>query len=250
MAAQGVLEVPVEARQRLPEDVLHEIQARAHLVGDGGAGGPRAAGEPERGDLAADDAHVLLALAREDIGAVQGVQRLADAPELGEHRAPLGLGGMRGEHQLDGEAVQERAHRRFPHAARLETSHRFRHALGRGCRILRAFPVAERGHALRLLGQVDEVEIEREGGGHAPRGQGRQRRHLGGESLRRVRHPRAPVLGARADALLHREEGRAFLLGEHLAEEGAEEMDARREVHAAACRSPHTPWQSRGRGDA
>ena len=114
--------------------------------------------------------------------------------------------------------------------------------------MLCALPVAERGHALRLFGQVDEIEVEREGGGHAPRGQRRQRRHLGGESLRRARHARAPVLGARTDALLHLEEGGAFLLREHLAEERAEEVDTRREVHAAACRSSHTPGQSRGRG--
>ncbi len=131
----------------------------------------------------------------------------------------------------------KRAHRRVVHAARLEPAHRVGHALGRGCWMLRALPLAERGHALRLLGQVDEVEVEREGGGHAPRGRRRQRRHLGGEPLRRARRARPPVLGLRADALLHLEQRGALLLGDHLAEQRAEEMDTGREVHADACRS-------------
>ncbi len=45
------VELEADPRQRVPEDLLDEVEPGAHLVGDGGAGGARALGEPERGDL-------------------------------------------------------------------------------------------------------------------------------------------------------------------------------------------------------
>ena len=46
----------------------------------------------------------------QQIGVVQAAQHLADALELREHGAALGLGRMRGEHQLDPERAEERRH--------------------------------------------------------------------------------------------------------------------------------------------
>ena len=45
------LQIGVDPRHEIPEDLVHEVEAGAHLVGDRGPGGARAVGQPERGDL-------------------------------------------------------------------------------------------------------------------------------------------------------------------------------------------------------
>ena len=101
----------------------------------------------------------------------------ADPLELRQHAAALRLGRMRREHELDAEVPQQRGHLAAGDAALPERGHRLADGLGigSGCLLPRALP--ELLDPVDLLGQVDEVEVEGEGGGDRPGRGGRQGRH-------------------------------------------------------------------------
>ena len=103
---QRAREIGAQARQRVPEYRLHEVEPRAHLVGHRGPGGASPVGEPERGDLRSEGSGVGGTLVGQALLVVQPAQELAHPLELGQHRAPLRLGGVGGEHELDVERRQ------------------------------------------------------------------------------------------------------------------------------------------------
>jgi len=97
----------------------------------------------------------------------------------------------------------------------------------------------QRADALLFLGEIDQVEVDGEGRGDGARRVGGEGGDLGPEACRGRRVGGAASLGEGADALLEVEEGGRLLLPQHLAEEVAEEVDRRRQVHGGkATRRP------------
>ena len=107
---QRLGELVVERRQDAIED-LGEIEHHVFaLVGDREPLARMVFGLPGRGDLGAHAAPVLAQLLRRErrIEAVE--QQLRDALVLAQHRAARALGGMRGEHRLDADLLQQLEH--------------------------------------------------------------------------------------------------------------------------------------------
>ncbi len=234
VARDGGLEIGADARQQIPEDLVHEVEPGAHLVGDRGPGGAGPVGEPERGDLRLERLVELAPPARQQVPVEQPAEDLADALELREHGAALGLGGVRGQDQLDPERGEQGRHARGIDAPRPEQADRLADRLPDGSGMLGPLAGAEGLDAVHFLGEVDQVEVDREGGGGGARGLRGQLGDRARELDRGLHLARAPGLGQGADALLRLEERDGFLRAEHLTEGFAEQVDGGREIHENA----------------
>ena len=100
--------------------------------------------------------------------------------------------------------------------------------------MLRALAGPQGLDAVDLLGEVDQIEVDREGGGGGARGVHGQVGHRQGQADRRVHLAGAARLGERADVLLGLEEGDGFLGAQDVAEGFAQQVDGGREVHSGA----------------
>ena len=226
------LELEGDPRQRVPEDLLDEVEPGAHLVGDGGAGGARALGEPERGDLRPQRGDLGVPLPGQQIGVVQAAQHLADALELREHGAALGLGRMRGEHQLDPEGAEECRHPLGRDAPALDLPDRGADRLADRRGVGASLALAQGADALRFLGQVHQIEVHGERRRRGPSRIDGEGCHLGGQVPGGRPRRRAPSLGEGANALLGLEEIGGLLGAEHVAQRLAEQVDGGREIQA------------------
>ena len=103
-----------------------------------------------------------------------------------------------------------------------------------GLRMLGALALPECADALRLLGEVHQVEVDGEGGGGGAGRRGRQRGDLGRQAGRGFAVAGAPRLREPADLLLGREQRGRFLLAQHPAQRVAQQADRRREIQGAA----------------
>ena len=169
---QRALELVLQQRHRFPKRGVEIPEAGADLVGDLGPRGARAVGEPERGDLPFQRARVgdagdLVVQVRLGIA-----QALGEPPQLVEHGAPLRLGRVRGKDELDAELVEDLLHRLRRDVARLQLTQRGADRLAHrraALLVLGAAAAAQEPDAVRFLGQVDQLEIDREGHRHVRR---------------------------------------------------------------------------------
>ena len=241
MLAQRALEVRRDARQRVPEDGVHEIEARAHLVGHRGACRARPVGQPEGGDFGPERQRRGLTLARQEAGIAEAVQRLGDPLELRQHRPALGLGRVGGQHQLDAERSEQRRHLRGCHAPLGEKPHRLPDRLRARRRMPGSLAFAEGRDAVRLLGEVHQVEVDGKGRRGHPRAIVREPGHLGRQARAGRGVAAAAGLGEGSDPLFDLEERDRLLRPEHVAERLAEQVNGRREVHGPNLRSAGAP---------
>jgi hypothetical protein len=94
---------------------------------------------------------------------------------------------------------------------------------------------SDRGQdAVHFLGEVDQVEVDREGGGGGARGVRGEIGHRQRQPHGRVHLAGAARLGERADVLLGLEERDGLLRAEHLTEGQAQQVDGGREIHSGA----------------
>jgi hypothetical protein len=106
------LQLAGDARQRVPQDRVDEVEPGAYLVRDRGPRGARAIREPQRRHLGEQHVRRRPLLARQQPGIVEAPQRLRDPLQLREHGPPLGLGRMRGQHQLHAQRLEQPGHPR------------------------------------------------------------------------------------------------------------------------------------------
>ena len=214
----------VEDRERGPDLVERRRHDRA-----------QPGGVPQDRDLLAEPAPQVRVLVGRRERVIELVEQAPDPAQRDEQRPPAGLGGVRGEHRVDMDGRDER-----PDAIGTVDRQQPGDRVGDGIVDRPAAggtgSGAQDADPLPLLGEVDELEVERE-----RLGDGRglvevQRGDLVGEprALRvRRRDDRriATAQGDRAppDALDELEQLRAGLFGDHLAEQRAEQADLARE---------------------
>ena len=100
--------------------------------------------------------------------------------------------------------------------------------------MLRALAGPQGQDAVDFLGQIEQVEVDRERGGGGARGVHRELGHRQGQADRRVHLAGAAGLGERADLLLGLEERDGFLGAQDLAESFAQQVNGGREVQSGA----------------
>ena len=155
---QGAPRVEAEPGHDRQDRALEEVQRVADLLGHGEALVPQLVGEPEL-----DEERVEPRL--DEVGGVEAgvergrpvevVERERDGGELVEDRLALGLGGVRGERRHDGDALGGLLQRGLAPAL----AHP-RGGVGDGFAPLR--PLAVHADDLLLLGEVDQLEGQRE----------------------------------------------------------------------------------------
>ena len=110
MLLQGFFEIVIDDRQGIPEDLIHEIQAGADLVGDSGRDGAGTFGQPEGRNLGMQGHLDLVAFALGGFTQADPLQQGGDAVELGKNGTPAGLGGVGGQNHFDGQVFQQGGH--------------------------------------------------------------------------------------------------------------------------------------------
>ena len=156
-------ELVVERRQDAIEDlgeIEHHVLA---LVGHGQPLARMVFGLPGGGDLGAHAAPVLAQLLRRQRGVQPIEQQLGDALVLAQHGPARALGGMRGEHRLDADLLQQLEHLVEREAAVLELGERGLDAAR--LRALAGFDeiAAAPADAMHLLGEIHRAEPHGEG---------------------------------------------------------------------------------------
>ncbi len=216
---------PSEARDRDEQRLVEDGQRRTHLVERGRRDGPQVARVPEQRDLLAQAAAEIGVLVGRREGIVHGIEQPADAALRDEESPAARLGGVGGQDRVDlhpGEprhdllASQAGAEARDRIADRVVDRPAARPA---GTRAQGADPVP-------LLGEVDELEVDREGvadGGELPEIEVADPGCHAPAIAVPLRRGRPVVATGRdhpaADPLHQDEQLRAALLGDHLPEE-------------------------------
>ena len=132
----------------------------------------------------------MLRLVRREARVEPLEQALRDALLLAQQRAAARLGGVRGEHRLDGQAADELEHLGGAQAPRLECRDRVLDAAGLRPLAVLEEVVAAAADAMHLLGEVDRLEPGREGA-HQVAGQRRRPvAHQRGQLRARAGHRR------------------------------------------------------------
>ena len=255
---ERLLHLPVQPRHQLPQRLLEVVQAVAHLVEDRGRAAPDLLGEPERGDLLPDAVAQLRALAGRPPRVVELLDEIGQPPQLEENRAPASLGGVGGEDGLDEARRQQLPHPVGSHSGGRRLGQRLldRFSAGGGPRsrgvdprslielgglsgpprppLQHQLPPAQHAQPVVLLGQVDEVEVGREGPDEEPAlvhpqtvGARPQPPASFPEIVAVLAGRRAHLLRAGAVLLDQGEAGLAFLLAQHVPEQAAERVDVR-----------------------
>ncbi len=206
------------AGQRLPEHRVDEVEAGPHFVGHGRTRGASAIGEPELGDLGVEGGGLRSVFAREQIGIVKPPERLGDPLKLREDRSALGLGRMSRQHQFDAQRLQQLRHLAGRETACLESGHRVPDRFSDRGWVLDPLTLTQGADAMRLFGEVHQIEVDREGGGHDPGGVGVEGLHLVGQATRGRPVSTAARFGETADALFGLEERLRLLRAKHLPE--------------------------------
>jgi len=226
-AVAGLVECPVEGRGQAEQRVVEHGHDRAHLVGRADRLDPQRRGEPQQPDLLPQPPPDLRLLRREP-GGVQVRDQAGDPPQRGRHRPAAGLGGVRGEHRLHpqpGQQVVQLA------GFGAEPRHRGGQRLPPWAEAGGQIGLAAQGpHPVPFLGQVGQVEVDRECLGHqfgASQWPARhQRRDLVAGQVGLVSRWLVPGGDDRAAQPFHVvEQALAARLADHLAEQVAEEPD-------------------------
>ncbi len=232
-AAEGVGHLEVQRRQGGDEHPRIVVEPHLHLVGHRRRVAAHLVRLPERGDLGGDGGLLLGRLGRGERERVQPLQRPGDAAALEQPGAPRHLGGVRREHGDDADLGQLR--QRLVRVQPLVAQPLQGAAEGAG---LRRAVGRERGGAAAALavgglGEVRQLEVDRERLGEAVRLRHRQAVHqrlrlrhriVFGRRVWRVRGGLPfPVRGRQGAELLDGGVERvALLLADHLAEQLSE----------------------------
>ena len=146
---EPAVHLPVHGRERGEDRLVEQRQHGAHLVERLGPMAADRVRAPQARDLLAHPSPDLLLLGDPERPILELFQQRADPPQVLDDRAPLRLGGVRGQHGRDA-----------------EVTHRRRIRVERGDRIAdrlpRAAPFAQGPDAVALLGQVHQLEVARE----------------------------------------------------------------------------------------
>ena len=168
--SQRPLDLILEERDGVPEGRVEIPETGPHLVHHLGPGRAGTIGQPEGGDLAlkragVDDAGDLVLEER-----LLVMQTAGKSFQLGQHGASLRLGRMGGEDQFDAELVEEPLHHLGGDLPLLQLAQggadRFAHRGAPFAGVLGAAPFAQEADAVGFLGEVDQLEVDREGHRH------------------------------------------------------------------------------------
>ncbi len=228
-AVERVIERPVEPRRDHEQGLVEEEQGIADLVERRGPLHAQRRGPPQQRDLLAEAAPDVGVLVRGDALVIEVVDEAEDAAQGHEHRATPGLGRMRRQHEADGEVGDE-----LLVAGRVVLAQEPPHGLLDGAflaaRAGGARTLADAPHAVLLLGQVRQVEVEAEGLDEVLELLVGERVDDATQLALAARAARGPDAdGQLAHALDEVQEVLAGLLGDDLAEEGAEQLDLPRQ---------------------
>ena len=235
---ERALERRVDARHEGIEDLFEVEENVLHFVADARFFLADLVGLPERRDLFAERARIVFGFGGERARPLEALEELRDPAVLVEDGAPLRLGRVSREDELDARA-REQGLRPFARQVLLQCRDELRQRPQGGLAGARVVAVA--ADTVVLLGEVHELEVVRERARDAL-GRRRVERGDGGAERDAVAASRAlrgaALLGEGADPLLELEERPSFLLDERFAEDPAERGDvaaerlrtARREV--------------------
>ena len=206
----------------LPEP-RHERQPALDLVEDTRPRRPQKGGLPEDRQLAADIGLDPGAFAGEEIGPVELLEGVAHPPQLRADRAPLRLAGVGGEDELHREPLERGGDVGGAEAERLQLADRRGRGFGRRFRVAITFPFPQDPDALPVLGDVGEIEIDRERFGHEPGLDDVEPLDALGERRLGPLLPGPAVVGKRPDPLHEPGDILPRLIDDHLSEKGVEE---------------------------
>ena len=213
--------------RRVPQRVLDEPQPLPDLVDDAGPVGAHLVRLPEDRHLLREPRDQALALDRGEPRIVELVEQSLEAPVLLQDRPRQRLGGVRRQHELDGDVRRGARDRVLADPRGGEQAERLVQRLAQ--RPALALDLAPPAHPVVLLGDVREVEVDREGAQDDGLRLDRERRDGRGQLGRRAAVAAAAEPGEPADPLLELEGLVALLLGEHAAERVAEQPHVRPE---------------------
>ena len=213
-----------ERRRDVEQALLEEPQPVADLVDHPGPPGPNLVRLPERGHLLGNRGLDRLARGARQGGIVQLVEQPMQPDLGGEHRSASRLRRMRGEHELERQPPARRREPSRAHPRPLEGGEGIAERLARRPPLVLVLPPAT--EAVVLLGEVGELEVQRERAQHLRLALDGKCAHSRGQPpARRLRSGRACAPGELADALLGVEQAAAALLDEHAAKDVAEQAD-------------------------
>ena len=202
MLAQRLRQLPEQVARAAVQRAVEEVQDPRHLLGHGRLAQADLAGHPQQVDLVADAAGHACALALGVAGLLQLLEQHVDAPVDLQHRHPLGLGRVRGQHRRDPRRGQPRRHRPRVQARRLGARQRRRERARHPRRAELALDRPPPPDGGVLLGDVEQLEPD----------------------AVRLQHAQADVRGDRRLAGQHRQAFRAAF-GDDLEQQAAQQPD-------------------------
>ncbi len=210
--------VPGEhALRRVEQALLEEPEAAPDLVADSGPPGAHLVRLPEH-------RHLLGQRGLDRLAPVVSLEELGEPQVSGERASPRGLGGVRGEDELEGDVSRLGRELRRRNAAGFEPLERLGQRLA-GCLPL-SLVGAPATEPVMLLGDVGELEVEAERAQDLRLARDRESAELPGQLGSPVLVTGGPdVAGEQADSLLGLDQLGAFLLDEHPSEQLPEQAD-------------------------
>ena len=151
---------PVETWDHREQRGVEERHRGADLVEWRRAHDAQVGGPPQERDLLPQPAADLAVLGRGESRVVEPGEQDGAAPERHQHRAAAGLGRVRGQDRVDGEAAKELIQLGIPPAPSPQPRDRVRHRIVEDAVASRPFAAPQGAHPAARLGQVDEAEVE------------------------------------------------------------------------------------------
>ncbi len=161
--AEGRIDRAVQPGREREQRRVEERHRGSHLIerlrGDrADVGRP-----PQLGDLLAEAASDLPVIGRGQARVVEPLQQRGAATQSHERRPPAGLGRVRGEDRRDRQSLEDPVEVGLGAPGTTEARDRLGDRVVEHAIACRAFAPPQRAHARPRLGEVDQLEIEREG---------------------------------------------------------------------------------------
>ena len=242
------VECPVEARHDREQCLVEVGHRRPDLIERGRADGSQVGRSPQERDLLAQSTPHIRVLAPGEARIVEPLDQVMAAAQGDEERSPAGLGRVGGQDRRDGQVPNPfddlgQAPARAPHPA-----DRLGHGIVEDPAPRGSLPPSQRPDPVPLLGQVDQLEVQRK---RADEG----RRAAQVEPIEIGRQPRAlgwvlrPAQGDRPapDPLDELQELDPLLFHDDLTEQRAQQPDLARQRIACARRPDAARFAADGR---